>query len=64
LLAQKILSVITFSREELLDIREMSTYQHYDQEYDFPKADPSSAPSRAFELIPEANPKQRHRRRG
>jgi hypothetical protein len=47
LLAQKTLSVITYSREELFDIRETSTYQHnqhydqeYDQEYDFPKADP------------------------
>ena len=67
LLAQKTLSVITYSREELLDIRETSTYQHnqhYDQEYDFPKGDPLSVPPRAFELIPEPAPKQRHPRRG
>jgi hypothetical protein len=66
-LAQKTLSVITYSREELLDIRETSTYQHnqhYNQEYDFPKADPLSATLRAFELIPEADPKQRHQRKG
>ena len=31
LLAQKTLSDITYSREKLLDIREMSTYPHYDQ---------------------------------
>jgi hypothetical protein len=40
LLAQKILSVITHSREELLDISAPSIYQHYDQEYDFPEVDP------------------------
>ena len=28
-LPQEILSLITYSREELLDIRETSTYQHY-----------------------------------
>jgi hypothetical protein len=59
LLAQKILSVITYSREELLNIRATPTYQHYDQEYDFPKATP-----KAFKLFPEADPKQRSRRRG
>ena len=32
--------LITYSREELLDIRAKSTYQHYDQEYDFPEVDP------------------------
>jgi hypothetical protein len=45
-LAQKTLSVIRYSPEELLDIRETSTYQHDDQEYNFPKADPLSAPPR------------------
>ena len=48
--------MVVYSLEELLDIREMSTYQHnqhYDQEYDFPKVDPLSAPPRAFELIPD-----------
>jgi hypothetical protein len=65
LLAQEILSVIKYSREELLDIRATSTYQHYDQEYDFPEADPLFAPPpRALDLIPEADPKQCHRRRG
>ena len=59
LLAQKILSV---SREELLDIRATSTYQHFDQEYDFPEADPLFEPSKAFKLIPDADPKQRCRR--
>jgi hypothetical protein len=44
MLAQKILSVITYSREELFDIRVVSTYQHHDQEYDFPEVDPLSAP--------------------
>jgi hypothetical protein len=42
----------------------METYQHYNQEYNFTKADPLSAPPREFELIPEADPKQRRRRRG
>jgi hypothetical protein len=42
----------------------MSTYQHYDQEYDFPEADPMSEPLREFELIPEVDPKQHRRRRG
>jgi hypothetical protein len=56
LLAQKILSVITYRREELLYIRAMSTYQHHDQEYDFPEADPLFEPPKAFELIPEADP--------
>jgi hypothetical protein len=40
LLLQVMLGFITYSREELLDIRAMSTHQHYDQEYDFPGADP------------------------
>jgi hypothetical protein len=37
LLAKKILSVITYIWEELLDIRAKPTYQHYDQEYGFLK---------------------------
>jgi hypothetical protein len=68
LLAQKTLSVITYSREELLDIRETSTYQlnllTYYQEYDFPEADPLSEPTRALELIPEVDPKQLRCSRG
>ena len=60
LLGQKMLSIITYSREQLLDIRAMSTYQHYDQEYDFPKEDPLFAPPpTTLDLIPEADPKQR-----
>ena len=47
-----------------MDIRATSTFQHYDQEYDLPEADPLSEPPRAFELIPKADPKQRRRRRG
>ena len=58
MLAQKLLSVITYSREELLDIRETSTYQHHDQEYDFPEADPLFEPPKGFELIPEADLKR------
>ena len=62
MLALKILSVIAYSREDLLNIRATSTYQHYNQEYNFPEADPLSEPPRAFELIPEADPKQSRRR--
>ena len=40
LLAQNILSIITYSREKLLDIRATSTYQHYKQEYVVVEADP------------------------
>ena len=43
----------------------MSTYQHYDQEYDFPEADPLFGPqSRTMDWIPAGNPKQWLRRRG
>ena len=67
LLAQQIVCVITYNWKELLDIRAAvihQHYQHYDQEYDFPKADPLFAPPRAIKLIPEANPKQRWQKRG
>ena len=48
-----------------MDIRVTSTYQQFDQEYNFPDVDPLFAPPpRAFDLIPEADPKQRHRRSG
>jgi hypothetical protein len=64
LLPQEILSLITYSREELLDIRAMSTLQHYDLEYDFPEADPLfGLPPRTMDWIPTGDPKQRHRRR-
>ena len=60
LFAKKISSVIIYSQEELLDIKVTSNYQHYDQEYVFPKADPSFEPSPwTWDLIPEAGPKQR-----
>jgi hypothetical protein len=57
LLAQKWFCVITYSREELLNIRAAVTHQHYqryDKEYDFPESDPLFAHTRAIELIPEA----------
>jgi hypothetical protein len=62
LLAQKIfLSVIAYSREELLDIRATSTYQLYDQECDYPGADPLfGPPPRTVDLIPKADPNQWH----
>ena len=57
--------LITYSQEELLDRRAMATYQHYDQEYNFPEVDPLfGPPPRTMDLIPEADPKQRRRRRG
>ena len=59
LLPQEMLSLITCSREELLDIRATSTYQHYDQKYDFPEVDPLfGTPPRTIELIPVGDPKQ------
>jgi hypothetical protein len=39
-------------------------YQLYNQEYNFPELDTLFAPPRAIELIPEADPKHRQRRRG
>ena len=65
LLPQEILSLITYCREELLDIRATSTYQHYNQECDFPEADPLfGPPPRPMDLIAEVDPKQRRHRRG
>ena len=65
LLPQEILSVIPYNREELLDISATSIYQHYDQEYDFPEADPLfGPPPRTMDRIPAGDPKQRRRRRG
>ena len=62
---QEILSLITYSREEQLDIRATSTYQHTDQEYDFPKADPLfGPPPRTMDRIPEGDQKQWRTRRG
>ena len=64
LLPQVILGFITYSREELLDIRATSTHQHYDQEYYFPEADPLfGLPPRTMDQMPAGDPKQRHRRR-
>jgi hypothetical protein len=65
LLPQEIFCLITYSQEELLDIRATSTYQHYDQEYDFPKADPLlGPPHRTLDLISVADPRQQCHRRG
>ena len=65
LLPQEILSLIIYSREELLDIRATSIYQHYHQEYDFPQTDPLfGPPPRTMDLIPVTDPKQRRRRIG
>jgi phosphoribosyl 1,2-cyclic phosphodiesterase len=47
-----------------LDIRATVTHQHYDQEYDFPDMYPLFTPPRAIELIPEAAPRYRRRRKG
>jgi hypothetical protein len=56
---------LTYSREELLDIRATSTYQHYYQDYDFPEADPLfGPPPRTMDMIPVGDPKQRRCRRG
>ena len=58
LLLQEILGVITFSQEELKDIRAMSTHQHYDQECDFPEADPLfGPPTRTMDRITAGDPK-------
>ena len=58
-------SFITYSREELLDIRATSTHQHYYQEYDFPEADPLfGPPPRTMDRFPAGDPKQRCSRRG
>ena len=62
LLPQEILSLITYSREELLDLKATSTHQLYDQAYDFPEADLLfGPPPRTMDRIPVGNPKQRRR---
>ena len=51
LLSQKMLCVITFNREELLDIRATVThqsYQYYNQEYDFLGVDRLFSPPRTI----------------
>ena len=47
-----------------MDFRAAVTHQDYDQEYDFPELDPLFAPPRPIELISEAAPRLRWRRRG
>ena len=48
-----------------MDIRATSTYQHFDQEYDFPKVDSLfGPPPRTMDRIPVGDPKQSRRRRG
>jgi hypothetical protein len=65
LVPQVILGFITYSREELLNIRATSTRHHYDQEYDFPEADPVfGLPPRTMDRIPAGDPKQRRHKRG
>jgi hypothetical protein len=65
LVPQVILGLITYSREELLNIRATSTHHHYDQEYDFPEADPVFCPPpRTMDRIPASEPKQRCHIRG
>ena len=62
---QVILGFITYSREELLNIRATSTHHHYNQEYDSPEADPVFCiPPRTMDPIPAGDPKQRRRKRG
>ena len=65
LVPQVILGFITYSREELLNIRLASTHHQYDQEYDFREADPVFCLStRTTEWIPAGDPKKRLRKRG
>jgi hypothetical protein len=65
LVPQIILGFITYSQDELLTIRATSTHNHYDQEYDFPEADPVFClPPRTMDQIPAGDPKQRRRKRG
>ena len=65
LVPQVILDFITYSREELLNIRATSTHHQYDQEYDFPGTDPVFCLSpRTTDWIPACDPKQRRRKRG
>ena len=62
---QVILGFITYSREELLNIRAASTHHQYDQDYDFREADPVFCLSpRTTEWIPAGDPKKRLRKRG
>ena len=64
LVPQVILGFITYSREELLDIRATSTHHHYDQ-YNIPEADPVFCPPPGtMDRIPAGEPIQRRRKRG
>ena len=65
LVPQVILGFITYSWEELLNIRAASTHHQYDQEYDFPEAYPVFClPPRTMDWMPAGDPKQRRRKRG
>ena len=58
LVPQVILGFITYSREELLNIRSASTHHQYDQEYD---ADPVFClTNRSTELIPCSDPPKKN----
>ncbi|CDQ93070.1 unnamed protein product, partial [Oncorhynchus mykiss] len=65
LVPQVILGFITYSREELLNIRSASTHHQYDQEYAFRDADPVLClTNRTTEWIPCSDPKKLLRKRG
>ena len=65
LVPQVILGFITYIWEELPDIRATSTHHHYDQENDFPEADPVFCPPpRTMDRIPAGEPKQWRPKRG
>uniref|UniRef100_A0A8K9UYS7 Reverse transcriptase domain-containing protein n=1 Tax=Oncorhynchus mykiss TaxID=8022 RepID=A0A8K9UYS7_ONCMY len=65
LVPQVILGFITYSREELLNIRSASTHHQYDQEYVFRDADPVFClTNRTTEWILCSDPKKRLRKRG
>ncbi|XP_071230815.1 eukaryotic translation initiation factor 3 subunit I isoform X2 [Salvelinus alpinus] len=58
-----ILGFITYSREELLNIRLTSTHHRSYQEYDFPETDPVFClPPNTMDLIPAGDPVRRRKR--
>ena len=60
---QVILGFITYSREELLNIRLTSTHHRSYQEYDFPETDPVFClPPNTMDLIPAGDPVRRRKR--
>jgi hypothetical protein len=63
LLAHNSFVLLHTAGKNVWDIRVTVNHQFYDLEYDFPESDPLFIPPRAIELIPEADPKHRRRRR-